>query len=112
MFLDMKSIKFIDDPLREKLIKIPLLKEYIEKRENEGEEKGIQISGDDTKFLTYNRLTNLGLFRYYAESWLMNHPKAIKDQTIILRHRTPEGNGLPLEIYLFKMRYLSTCLQL
>lgn len=101
MFIDMKSIKFIDDQLREKLIKIPLLKEYIEKRENTGEETGIQISDGDTKFLTYNRLTNLGLFRYYAESWLTNHPKAIKDQAIILRHRTPEGNGLPLEIYLF-----------
>jgi miniconductance mechanosensitive channel len=33
--------------------------------------------------------------------WLKNHPKVAKDQTVILRQRTPEGNGLPLEIYLF-----------
>jgi miniconductance mechanosensitive channel len=102
MFIDMKSIRFLDEPLKEKLIMIPVLKEYIEKTEAEIVNK---TSDGEEHRMSYNRLTNLGLFRYYAESWLKNHPRAVKDQAIILRHRTPEGNGLPLEIYVFSKDY-------
>jgi miniconductance mechanosensitive channel len=105
IFIDMKSIKFLDEPLREKLITIPLLNDYIEKNEKIEGETGNKTSEGDTQFLKYNRLTNLGLFRYYAECWLRNHPKTIKDQTLMLRHRAPEGNGLPLEVYLFSNDY-------
>ena len=101
IFIDMKSIKFLDNTLREKLYRIPELKKYIEMTENENAEGKKKISVTDTPFFSYNKLTNLGLFRFYAELWLKNHPKAAKDQTLILRHRTPEENGLPLEIYLF-----------
>jgi miniconductance mechanosensitive channel len=105
IFIDMLSIKFLDEPLREKLITIPFLKDYIEKNEKSEAEAGNKTSDGDALSFKYNRLTNLGLFRYYAEAWLRNHPKAIKDQTLMLRHRTPDGNGLPLEIYLFSNDY-------
>lgn len=101
IFIDMKSIKFLDNTLRDKLYRIPELKEYIEGTENRGAKGSQKISDTDTSFFTYNKLTNLGLFRYYGETWLKNHPKVAKNQTVILRQRTPEGNGLPLEIYLF-----------
>jgi miniconductance mechanosensitive channel len=101
IFIDMKSIRFLDSTLRGKLCRIPELKKYIELTENENEEGKRKLSITDTPFFSYNKLTNLGLFRFYAELWLKNHPKAAKDQTLILRHRTPEENGLPLEIYLF-----------
>jgi miniconductance mechanosensitive channel len=101
IFIDMKSIKFLDNPLREKLFRIPELKEYIEMTEKGGANDDQKLRSFDSPFFKYNNLTNLGLFRYYGETWLKNHPKAAKDQTLILRHRTPVENGLPLEIYLF-----------
>ena len=101
IFIDMKSIKFLDNTLRDKLCRIQELKEYIEITEKGGSKSGQKISDSTSPFFAYNGVTNLGLFRYYAENWLKNHPKAAKDQTLMLRHRTPEGNGLPLEIYLF-----------
>jgi miniconductance mechanosensitive channel len=101
IFIDMKSIKFLDNTLRNRLYLIPEIKRYIEMIED-GERKSNQkIEESDKPFLSYNSLTNLGLFRYYGEMWLKSHPKIAKDQAVILRHRTPEGNGLPLEIYLF-----------
>jgi miniconductance mechanosensitive channel len=99
IFIDMKSIKFLDNKLRDKLFLIPELKEYIERNENLTEKQN--MSDKEDPFFKYNRLTNLGLFRYYGEEWLKKHPKIAKDQTVILRHRTPEGNGLPVEIFLF-----------
>jgi miniconductance mechanosensitive channel len=99
IFIDMRSIRFLDNPLREKLCRIPELKEFIERNESLRVKHG--TSEKDNPFFKYDRLTNLGLFRYYGEEWLRNHPKIAKDQAVIIRHRTPEGNGLPVEIYLF-----------
>jgi miniconductance mechanosensitive channel len=101
IFIDMKSIRFLDTNLREKLYRIPELKEYIDIIESTGVKGNRKNPESNTNFFAYNRLTNLGLFRYYGETWLKKHPKIAKDQTVILRQRTPEGNGLPLEIYLF-----------
>jgi len=101
IFIDMKSIKFLDKPLRNKLCRIKVLKDYIEASESSNGNGKNDISENDNPFFKYDKLTNLGLFRYYAEMWLKNHPKAAKDQTLILRHRRPEENGLPLEIYMF-----------
>jgi miniconductance mechanosensitive channel len=101
IFIDMKSIKFIDSSLREKLYRIPELKGFIEATENANRQVGNEDKDSGSPFFTYDKLTNLGLFRYYGESWLKKHPKTAKDQAVLIRHRNPEGYGLPLEIYLF-----------
>jgi miniconductance mechanosensitive channel len=101
IFIDMKSIKFLDSNLRKKLCKIPELRDYIETTENIDVMRSQKTSDHNKPFFAYNSVTNLSLFRYYGETWLKNHPKAAKDQSILLRHRMPEGRGLPLEIYVF-----------
>ena len=101
IFIDMKSIKFLDDDLRKKLYQIPELKEYIEKYENGGTKGNPKKPENDLPFFKYNKLTNLSLFRYYGETWLKNHPKAAKDQLIMLRNRVQTENGLPLEVVVF-----------
>jgi miniconductance mechanosensitive channel len=101
IFIDTKSIKFLDDNLRKRLYKIPELKEYIEKYENAGTKENPKKPKIDLPFFKYNKLTNLSLFRYYGEAWLKNHPKAAKDQVIMLRNRVQTENGLPLEVVVF-----------
>ena len=44
IFIDMKSIKFLDNTLRDKLCRIPVLKEYFGSTENESG-KGIRKKG-------------------------------------------------------------------
>jgi miniconductance mechanosensitive channel len=96
IFIDMKSIRFLDDDLKMRLSKIPLLKDYIE----QAEKNNSTIEGEGP-FFKVSALTNLGIFRYYAEAYLKNHPLIDNKQTTMLRHRAPEGNGLPLQVYAF-----------
>jgi miniconductance mechanosensitive channel len=97
IFVDMKSIRFIDKDLKARLSVIPALRDYIEKTETSS---GSVAAKEDPFFNPY-RLTNLGLFRYYAEEYLKNHPLIDKKNTIMVRHRAPDGNGLPLQVFAF-----------
>jgi miniconductance mechanosensitive channel len=102
IFIDMRSIRFLDSELNDKLCQIPVLRDYIgsftklttgllEKSERDSE----------SPFFNASRITNLGIFRFYAEAYLKQHPLIDTKQTVILRHRSPEGNGLPLQVYVF-----------
>ncbi|MDE5744472.1 MAG: mechanosensitive ion channel family protein [Paramuribaculum sp.] len=45
--------------------------------------------------------TNLGLFRAYMCQYLLNHPLIGTDQQILVRVMTPNGQGIPLQIWCF-----------
>jgi miniconductance mechanosensitive channel len=99
IFIDMRSISFLDAELKRKFSVYPVLKEYIEKVE-----KTVTTSNStdpESPFFNSTRLTNLGLFRFYAETYLKQHPLIDPKEPVILRHRDPEGNGLPLQVYVF-----------
>jgi miniconductance mechanosensitive channel len=99
LYIDIKSIKFLDDDLRKRLVRIPEINEYIEKSEKSGPtDKSAQ---DDSPFFKYNKITNLMLFRFYGDTWLKNHPDAANGQVTILRNRVQTESGLPLEVVVF-----------
>ncbi len=100
IFIDMRSIKFLDAESRAKFSMYPLLKEYIEKSEEKSANESL-LKDQRSPFFDNSRLTNLGLFRYYMECYLRNHPLIDPEQTLILRHRDPVGNGLPLQLVTF-----------
>jgi miniconductance mechanosensitive channel len=99
IFIDMRSIRFLDSELRGRLCRIPLLKEYIDSFARNVSEQG--SFAEDSLFFNASHLTNLGVFRYYAETFIKQHPFIDKNQAFVVRHRPPEGNGLPLQIYAF-----------
>jgi len=99
IFIDMRSIRFLDSELRGRLCSIPVLKEYIESFERGGSEQ--DSLEKDNLFFNALRLTNLGVFRHYTETFIKQHPLIDKNQAFVVRHRPPEGNGLPLQIYAF-----------
>jgi len=101
IYIDMKSIRFLDRELKEKLCRIPVLKSYIESSENKSGIFEHGLDDPDNPVFTTSNLTNLGVFRFYAESYLRNNKYVDPSQTVLLRHRTPDGNGLPLQVYLF-----------
>ena len=104
IFIDMKSIRFLDNELKMRLSAIPVLKEYIESSENAIE--GKEPIDKDNNFFNASRLTNLGVFRYYTEAFVRRHPLIDKNQPFVVRHRPPEGNGLPLQVYGFSLNNL------
>jgi miniconductance mechanosensitive channel len=101
IFIDMRSVRFPDKALREKLLRNPVLKEYIESIEKKDD---ISVQGtekNEIPFFKTSQLTNLGIFRFYAETYLKQHPLVDENQTVIVRHRAPEGHGLPLQVYVY-----------
>ena len=101
LFIDVKSIRFLDKELRENLCRVPQLREFIESNEKKSEMKGKNLDSAGSPFFSFSQPTNLGIFRFYAETYLKQHPDVDTSQTIILRHKPFEGNGLPLQLYLF-----------
>ena len=87
--IDMKSIRFPDDKLKMKLRTMPILNEFDGSFEEEYNNGGP------------GPISNLGIFRYYTEAYLKQHPVIDKEQIIMVRHRNPEGNGLPLQVIAF-----------
>ena len=101
LLIDMKSIRFLDNDLKTKLARIPLLKEYFESVErNSGKGQFIEME-NDRPFFDPAYVTNMAVFRFYAEAYLRNSPLVDQTQIVILRHRPSDGNGLPLQINFF-----------
>jgi miniconductance mechanosensitive channel len=92
----LKSIRFLDPELKARLCRVKELKEYIDKKESKTDP-----SVKDDHFFSFSKLTNLGIFRFYAESYLKLHPDVDNRQTIVMRHRPFEGDGLHIQLYLF-----------
>jgi miniconductance mechanosensitive channel len=99
--IDMNSVGFLDKEQIEKFRNYHLLAVYIEETEKEisGYNKSLKV--DDSVVTNGRRMTNLGTFRAYMESYLHNHPKINNEMTFLIRHLQPTEKGLPIEIYVF-----------
>lgn len=103
ILIDVDTVKFLDHEMLERLKKIELLKDYLNKKEEEitafNAEHNIQEN-----VLNGRHLTNIGTFRKYAELYLASRPYVVKDNpslTLMVRQLKQDAHGLPLEIYCF-----------
>lgn len=104
IFIDMRSIRFLDNEMKEKFGRIEILKEYINSADSQNNLSALGLDNNQSPVFSSSGLTNLGLFRFYAEAYLRKNPYIDSDQAVILRHKAPEGNGLPLQVYLYTKR--------
>ncbi len=98
IYLDVSSIKFMDEKMRERIGKIKLLKPYFEEVENKLE---ACYSVNSEQPLNETRLTNLGTFRIYIEKYLRNLGGLRQDLTFLVRQLEAGPTGVPIEIYVF-----------
>lgn len=99
--IDIHSIKFVDDELYKKLLKVERIKAYLEKRHEEIRQSNESKKVDKSILVNGRHLTNIGVFRIYMESYLAEHPSIAQDQTLMVRQLQPTELGVPLEIYCF-----------
>jgi miniconductance mechanosensitive channel len=99
--IDMKSVKFCTQEMVEKFKKIQFLKEYVEEKQAEIELYNKENSIDESVIVNGRRMTNIGTFRKYLESYLEHHPKIHNDMTFMVRQLQPTDKGIPIEIYVF-----------
>lgn len=101
VFIDIKSIGFLDPEQVEKLKKIQILKDYIENMEKEMVDFNKTHNIDNTVLVNGRRMTNVGTFRAYINAYLQQHPKIHNDMTFLVRQLQSSEKGLPIEIYVF-----------
>ena len=99
--IDLNSIGFLDDSAFDKLTKVQALAPYLKQRKQEITEWNATQDIDSTNHANGRRLTNVGTFRAYLESWLAANPSINKDMTFLVRQLSSDEFGLPIEIYIF-----------
>ena len=102
-YLDMNSIRFLEDDDLDRLERFASLKDYIRRKRKELVEYNKSFENDDDPGLVINsrRLTNVGTLRAYLVSYLRRHPKIHQDMTLLVRQLNPTPDGLPIELYVF-----------
>ena len=94
--IDQRTIRFLNNDEVEILTGFDLLKDYLKDRQNKIDEYNSTHSGFNTR-----HLTNLGVFRIYAQRYLEQNPDIRADLTLFVRAMEPTDSGVPLEIYCF-----------
>lgn len=100
LYIDARSVKFLDKDLRSKLSEVPALRNFIDSAEKKAEVIEKDYSGEGP-YYNFTQITNLGVFRFYAETYLKRHPAVDTKQSIVMRHRPYEGNGLHMQLNMF-----------
>lgn len=98
--LKMSSFKFLGPEDLEKFKKYRLIKDYIVEREQEITEHNKTIQAESVP-VNSRRMSNVGVFRVYADKYLRDAKGVNQDMTIMVRQLAPTPQGLPLEIYCF-----------
>ncbi|MGH6763404.1 MAG: mechanosensitive ion channel family protein [Phyllobacterium sp.] len=101
LFIDQNTIHFVTAEERSRLASIGLLADYLPKKEKEIAEWNSRLGERASYPANTRRVTNIGTFRAYIETYLRNHPGVHSGMTLLVRQMDPTPNGLPLEIYCF-----------
>jgi miniconductance mechanosensitive channel len=99
--IKMNSIKYLTDNEVTKLKDIQLISKYLEMRQKKINTYNSENTIDKKLLLNGRNLTNIGVFRKYAEEYINNHSAINKDMMIMVRQLAPTTQGLPIEIYAF-----------
>ncbi|MBP1672404.1 MAG: mechanosensitive ion channel protein MscS [Bacteroidetes bacterium] len=101
VYINVHTVKFIDQETRERYKKIHLLTDYINERQEEIDLYNIQNQIDTSEVINGRRMTNLGVFRKYIENYITNRADIRKDMSLMVRQMPIEDRGVPIEIYCF-----------
>jgi miniconductance mechanosensitive channel len=99
VLIDVNSIRFQSRQEIDHFKRFALLKDYIAAKEAELAAYNDALEYEVIEAVNTRRLTNIGTFRAYAESYLQNHPRIHKGMTLMVRQLGADAHGLPLEIY-------------
>jgi miniconductance mechanosensitive channel len=101
IYLDQTSIRFLTPGELGKLESFGLLEAYLKHKKAEISEWNGKLGDKARVAANTRRITNIGTFRAYVDTYLRNHPGVHKAMTIMVRQLQPGPEGLPIEIYCF-----------
>ncbi|MFH6769308.1 mechanosensitive ion channel domain-containing protein [Gaetbulibacter aquiaggeris] len=99
--IKLNSVKYLTKDEIDRLKKVQLITSYLDKRESDINGFNTNHKIDKELPLNGRNLTNIGVFRKYAQTYLEQHSAINKDMMIMVRQLAPTAQGIPLEIYAF-----------
>lgn len=99
--LKSSSIKYLNESDINTFKGIELISDYIETRQHDIVSYNEKIGANKELLINGRNLTNLGVFRKYAQEYVTNHSAINDDMTIMIRQLAPTSKGIPLEVYAF-----------
>ncbi|MFZ6052811.1 mechanosensitive ion channel family protein [Halocola ammonii] len=99
--IKISSIRFVDDKLMEKLRKLEILKDYLQEKSDEIQKYNRDHNFDDEVLLNGRRLTNIGVYRIYAQEYIKRNENIHPDMIAMVRQLQSGESGVPIEIYAF-----------
>jgi len=100
IYFNINSFKFLNDEEIERLKDINLISDYLESKIVELKKEKESLEHKD-KIINGRQLTNIGVFRHYAQKYIENDPDVDQNGTRMVRQLEITPQGLPLEIYCF-----------
>ncbi|TFG96637.1 MAG: mechanosensitive ion channel family protein [Calditrichales bacterium] len=101
IYIDQTSIKFCTDDMLSTFSNFKLIRQYIADKKTEIDAYNAQRGFDGKDKINARRMTNVGTFRIYVESYLKQNDKIHQGLTAMVRQLPPGPEGLPLEVYVF-----------
>lgn len=101
IYLKVSSFKFCDEKMLDKFRSYKLIKSYINDQTTAVNKYNTELAENEEIPATIRRLSNVGVFRIYAEKYITANPHINKDMMIMVRQLEATSKGLPLEIYCF-----------
>lgn len=101
IFINLRSVKFVDPETRERFKKYYLITDFVTRRQMEIEQYNKERKVDTAQLINGRRMTNIGVFRHYAEAYLKSSPYVNPEMTLLVRQLPAGEHGLPIEIYCF-----------
>jgi miniconductance mechanosensitive channel len=99
--IKMASIHYLSNEEITAFKKIQSITSYLNTRQRDIEVYNTQNNIDKELLLNGRHLTNIGVFRKYAETYIENHSGIHKKMTLMVRQLAPGTQGIPIEIYAF-----------
>ncbi len=101
LMIDSSSVRFLDEEDVARLQRARLLAPYLEQKVEEVNRYNSEQQLDLSSQVNGRRLTNLGTFRVYLNTFLKSHPQIHQQMTLLARQLESTPNGIPMEIYAF-----------
>jgi len=99
--IKISTIRFLDNEEIERLKRIQILRAYIEDRAKTIDEFNHIHQIDPSNPINGRKMTNLGMFRAYALTYLRQNPQIHKTMPLMVRQLASTEHGVPIELYFF-----------
>lgn len=101
IYFKMSSFRFLQEEEIEKFKKYRLIKNYLIEKETDIANHNAKLQDEAMISVNIRRLTNIGVFRIYAENYIKENKNVNTSMLTVVRQLSSTPKGLPLEIYCF-----------